>query len=136
MINYLINRGFQKVNYTRTIKSNITLLTSVLLYNMIHIHHTIYLHNLLIIVDICRNVALIVWFPDDRKSLLGSGDSCLNLVIVAILSSTQMFFELGEHGVVYVCTLFDMFSVVGLPCHSRSVNFNIVIRQASNSWPI
>lgn len=40
-------------------------------YNMTHILHIISLHNLPVSGDICRNVALTIRFPDDRKLLLG-----------------------------------------------------------------
>lgn len=43
-----------------------TLLLSSLQYNMRHILHTISLHNIPVYADICRNVALINRWSDDR----------------------------------------------------------------------
>lgn len=40
---------------------------------MTHIHHITSLHNLSVSKDICRNVALIVRCPDDRRALVRVG---------------------------------------------------------------
>lgn len=39
---------------------------------MMHMQHTISLHNLLVAANICWKAALTIRFPDDKKSLPGS----------------------------------------------------------------
>ncbi|GBN26160.1 hypothetical protein AVEN_253073-1 [Araneus ventricosus] len=67
---------------------------------MTYIRHTISLHNLPVSADICRNVALIVRCPDDRKSFLDPVGSLEQLPQPGHrwnIVFHSMFYELEEH---------------------------------------
>ena len=92
-----------------------TLFRSELQYTMTHIQHTIYLHNLSIVADICRNVPPVVHCLGDRISLLGPGAS---LELLRIMSSTR-------------CTISGVLAVAGLPSLSASLKS---VRPSSHIW--
>lgn len=61
---------------------------------------TLFLHKLRDFAHICRNGALIFWYPDNRNSLFGPGtkvEKLSELLILENLCSTQTFLKLSQY---------------------------------------